>query len=85
MFGIRLGPDPFRAPLPYPYAQIGLTGVVTPRDVSFLLSRGITRKALRHAVSFVMNEVALHCDHTSLTLPLVPCFSTCHDQRYVSV
>ena len=66
---------PFHALSPYSCAQIGLTGEVTPRDASLLLSRGIMRKALRNVVSFILNEVAAL--HRSLTLPVVPWFSAC--------
>ena len=42
--------------------------------------------ALQHAVSYVLNEVtALYCNHSSLTLPVVPGFSACHDPRSVYV
>ena len=31
-------------------------------------------------MSYVLNEVAaLHCNHSSLTLPVVPSYSACHD------
>ena len=87
MFGIRLGLDPFNAPLPYPYAMIGLTGEVTPHDVSFLLSRG-SSLAARGIFCFergVSSVPAVYRDHASLTLPVVPCFLACHDQRHVYV
>ena len=55
--------------------------------MALLLPRGITRTALHHAVSYVLNEVAaLHRNHSFLTLPVVPSFSVRHDPRsaYVS-
>ena len=79
LFGIRYGSDPFHATSPYPYVQIGFTGEISPQDVSLILSRGMTRNALRHVVTFLLNELAaLHRDHHSLTLPVVPHFSACH-------
>ena len=86
LFGIRLGTDPFHVPAAYPCATLGLTGEITPRDVALLLARGNTRTALQHAVSYVLNEVAaLYRKHSSLTLPVVPNFSACHDPQSIYV
>ena len=79
-------PPAQRAPLPYPFAHIGFTGEVNPRDVAFLLSWGISRNALRQAFAFALNELAtLYRNHTPLTLRVVPHFSACHLPRLAFV
>ena len=79
LFGIRYGSDPFHAPSPYPYVQIGFTGEISPHDVSLILSRGVTRSAFRQIVTFLLNELAaLYRNHAPLSLPVVPHFLACH-------
>ena len=46
LFGIALGPQTIFGPMCYAQVHLGFTGEISPRDVSLLLSRGITQKAL---------------------------------------
>ena len=70
LFGIRVGPAALSGPMAYPCANIGFTGEITPADEKLLLSRGVTRNALRHILGFVLRTVVVI--HTKHCLPAVP-------------
>ena len=70
LFGITVGPAAFTGPLAYPCASLGFTGEVTPADEKLLLSRGITRRVLRHTLGFVLRAVvAIHSRHRLCAVP----------------
>ena len=73
LFGIIVGPAAFTGPLAYPCANLGFTGEVTPADEKLLLSRGITWRALRHTLGFVLRAVVtIHSRHRLLAVPSLP-------------
>ena len=73
LFGIIVGPAALAGPLAYPCAKLGFTGEVTPADEKLLLSRGITRSALRHTLGFVLRiVVAIRSRHRLPTIPSLP-------------
>ena len=70
LFGISVGPAALSGPMAYPCANIGFIGEITPADEKVLLTRGVTRNALRHTLGFVLRIVlAIHSKHF---LPAVP-------------
>ena len=73
LFGITVGPAALAGPLAYPCANLGFTGEVTPADEKLLLSRGITRSALRHTLGFVLRTVVtIHSRHRLPAVPSLP-------------
>ena len=73
LFGITVGPAALAGPLAYPCANLGFSGEVTPADEKLLLSRGITRNALRHTLVFVLRSlVAIHSRHRLPAIPSLP-------------
>ena len=73
LFGITVGPAAFAGPLAYPCANLGFTGEVPPADEKLLLSRGITRRALRHTLGFVLRAlIAIHSRHCLPAVPSLP-------------
>ena len=77
LLGIALRPQSISGPLPYVQVCRGFIGEMSPRDVSLLLRRGITRKALRALMGFVLRMVdANHFRHNLPDFPVTPEFRT---------
>ena len=84
LFGISVGPAALAGPMAYPYANLGVTGEVTPANEKLLLSRGITRNALRHTLGFVFRiVVTIHSRHCLPAIPSLPdhCAHISDDER----
>ena len=61
--------------MPYAQVRIGFTGELSLRDTTLLLERGITRKALRALVAYVLRMMdATHFRHCLPNFPATPDF-----------
>ena len=85
LFGIVLGPQSISGPLPYVQVHMGFTGEMSPRDVTLFLDRGITRKALRALVAFVLRMVdATHFRHSLPEFKVTPDFCKISKRSFMS-